>query len=250
MKDFNERVNDLSTLILSSNKAVFFGGAGVSTESGIQDFRGKNGIYKTRNKNFLIPKMEMVLSAPYFKLFPKKFFEFYRKFADKSKNVKPNKAHYVLAKLEEKGYLSGIITQNIDGLHQEAGSKMVCEIHGTKEYTYCSKCNKHYPGDYILKSKEVVPKCNCGGVIRPAFVLFGETLPTIPCMEANDLLDDADLLIVGGTSLNVSPAKDIVAEFKGKIVIINDQPTQFDDKATLIFRENIVDVLSELEIVK
>ena len=237
----NEKIKKLQEIIDNSNNIVFFGGAGVSTLSGLKDFRGKNGLYKeTYNKP---PEYYLSIDCLYNE--PKEFYKFYR---DKmnSLNAKPNVVHKYLVKLEEKDKLKAIITQNIDGLHQKAGSKNVLEIHGTIYKNFCTNCHKEYSAKYIFESNGI-PICNCGGLIRPAVVLYGESLP--PCFELAELyISQADTLIVAGTSLTVQPANLLVDLFKGKnLVIINDSYTPFDNKATLLINEDLEKVFSNLK---
>ena len=218
----------LQEIIDSSDNIVFFGGAGVSTESGIPDFRSVDGLY---NMKYDYPP-ETILSHTFFMNNTEEFYKFYR---DKLivKGVKPNKAHIALAKLEEKGKLKAVITQNIDGLHQMAGSKNVLELHGSTLRNYCMDCGKSYDIDYIESSKGV-PKCECGGIIKPDVVLY---------------ISNADVLIIGGTSLNVYPAAGFINYFKGsKLVIINKAATSADKNADLVISEPIGEVLGSLKI--
>ena len=235
----------LREIIERSKNIVFFGGAGVSTESGIPDFRSKDGLYNQHDIKFDKYQPEYLLSHSCLYNNPKVFYEFYRQKMD-TRNIKPNITHKVLAKMEEKGKLLGIITQNIDNLHQMAGSKTVAEIHGTTNRNYCSKCGKEYSFDYIFNSKENIPKCNCDGLIRPAITLYQENLPKDEVKKADILIDKADCLIVGGTSLTVYPAANYVRNFKGNhIVVINrdkidillneDNDLQINDKLGTVF---------------
>lgn len=236
----------LQELIDKSNNIVFFGGAGVSTESGIKDFRGKNGLYKENKDNNLKVSPEYMLSIDCLINEPKMFFDYYRTNLDCTKYL-PNITHKYLASLEEKGKLKAIITQNIDGLHQKAGSKNVLEIHGTTVKNYCMKCNKEYPGDFIFKSNNI-PKCNCGGIIRPDVVLYGEMLPD-SFNRAIEYISKADLLIVAGTSLTVMPASSLINYFHGKyLVIINASKTSYDDVADLVINDSLGNIFSKLRI--
>ena len=211
-------IKKLQELINNSNNIVFFGGAGVSTESGIKDFRGKNGLYKEKNNLDLPP--EYLLSIDCLLREPELFFDYYRNNMN-SNNASPNITHKYLKKLEDRGKLKAIVTQNIDGLHQKAGSKNVLEVHGTTNECYCMKCYKEYPGEYIFNSKGI-PRCECGGIVRPKVTLYGEMLPD-DYIKAMDYISKADLLIVGGTSLTVEPASSLVRLFNGKhLVIINE----------------------------
>lgn len=214
-------IEKLQKFISESNKIVFFGGAGVSTESGVPDFRSKDGLYNQRDIRFEKYEPEYLLSHSCLRDDPEVFFEYYRQKMD-ARQVQPNSAHQFLVKLEEAGKLSAILTQNIDGLHQKAGSKKVCELHGTTRRNYCSKCKRMYSEDYIFESNELIPTCDCGGVIRPDVTLYEEALPDGVYEFAIDQIINADLLIIAGTSLKVYPAAGFVRYFRGKhIVVIN-----------------------------
>lgn len=216
-----QKIEKLCELIKSHDRIVFFGGAGVSTESGVPDFRSKDGLYNQHDVRFDRFTPEYLLSHSCLVSHPEVFFEFYRQKMD-ARHVKPNPAHIFLAKLEEMGKMTGVVTQNIDGLHQKAGSKKVFEIHGTTTRNYCSKCGKSYPGDYIYESTEAVPRCSCGGVIRCDVTLYEESLPDAAVNGALNALQKADLLIIGGTSLTVYPAASFIRYFGGKnMVVIN-----------------------------
>lgn len=235
-------IEKLQNMIDSSDNIVFFGGAGVSTDSGLKDFKGKNGLYTTSKEE--LP--EYLLSCKCFHEEPEKFFDNYKKMFN-CLNVQPNITHKYLAKLESTGKLKGIITQNVDGLHQKAGSKKVYEIHGTISKNYCLKCNKEYDAEYIFKSNGI-PKCSCGGIIKPKVVLYGEMLSD-DYTTAQYLIYKADMLIVAGTSLTVEPANGLVNIYSGnKLVIINDSETPFDYKANLVLHENLKEVFSNLKI--
>lgn len=238
-----DKIKKLQELIDNSNNIIFFGGAGVSTESGIKDFRGKNGLYKENKYSSKPP--EYMLSNICLYEEPELFFNYYRDNLNCSK-IKPNITHLYLTKLEHIGKLKAIITQNIDGLHQKAGSKNVLEIHGTTARNYCIKCKKEYPSDYIFNSKGI-PKCECGGTIRPDVVLYGEMLPS----EYNDAVEyilNADLLIVAGTSLTVQPASSLISMFNGKhLVIINDKETPYDYLAELVINDSLGNIFSKLK---
>ncbi|MBQ3436259.1 MAG: NAD-dependent protein deacylase [Bacilli bacterium] len=234
-------VERLQKLIDDSNNIVFFGGAGVSTESGIRDFRGKNGLYKEKYKGIL---PEYMLSHECLFKEPKLFYEYYKDNMNCS-DAQPNVIHKYLKELEDKGKLKAVITQNIDGLHQKAGSKNVLELHGTTNRCYCTECGKEYPGEYIFKS-ESIPKCSCGGMIRPDVVLYGEMLPD-SYNEAVHYIMDADLMIVAGTSLTVQPASSLLGYFKGKhLVIINDMPTPYDSMAEIVINKSLKEVFTKL----
>ena len=213
--------NKLREYIEESNNIVFFGGAGVSTESGIPDFRSKDGLYNQHDIQFDKYEPEYLLSRECLYNNPKVFYEFYRKKMD-TRNIEPNITHKVLAKMEKIGKIKAIVTQNIDGLHQKAGSKNVFEIHGTTQRNYCSKCKKEYSSDYIFTINESIPKCECRGQIRPDVTLYGEQLPENAVMCAINAIQKADMLIVGGTSLQVYPAANYISYFSGKhLVVIN-----------------------------
>jgi NAD-dependent deacetylase len=235
----------LRNIIEDSDNIVFFGGAGVSTESNIPDFRSDKGIYNTKSKYPYPP--EIMLSHTFFKDHTEEFFSFYR---DKMiyKNAKPNKAHIALSKLEAMGKLKGIITQNIDGLHQMAGSKNVIELHGSIHRNYCIGCGKSYPLDYILNSKDKVPICSeCGKVIKPDVVLYEESLDMANIENAVRLIKKADVLIIGGTSLVVYPAANMVNYYKNnKLVLINKEETSQDGRADLVIHSPIGEVLSQV----
>ena len=237
---------DISTfqeLIDKSQKIVFFGGAGVSTESGIPDFRSQDGLY---NQKYKYPPEE-IISHTFFSYRTDEFYEFYK---DKMliTDAKPNITHYALAKLEEKGKLLAVVTQNIDGLHQMAGSKKVYELHGSILRNYCMKCHKFYDVNYIKDSKGV-PICECGGLIKPDVVLYEEGLDDAVITGALNAIEEADLLIIAGTSLVVQPAASLINYYNGKdIVLINKSSTPADRRATLVFHEALGDVFSRLKI--
>ena len=245
----DEKIQKLTELIKNSSKTVFFGGAGVSTESGIPDFRSKDGLYNVRDVQFEQYEPEYLLSIDCLEREPKVFYEFYRQKLD-THGIQPNKAHYKLAELEKAGLLAGIITQNIDGLHQRAGSVNVAEIHGSTLRNYCSRCGKRFPADYIFKSTGDYPVCDsCKGMVRPDVTLYGEMLPEEEIYKADSYIRDAELMIVGGTSLTVWPAAGYVSRFRGShLVIINRDSTYYDSSADLVFREPIGEVLSQVEI--
>ncbi|HEX9062481.1 MAG TPA: NAD-dependent protein deacylase [Clostridia bacterium] len=230
--------------ILNSNNIVFFGGAGVSTESDIPDFRSANGLYSETTKSTYTP--EEILSHTFFMSHTKEFFDFY-----KSKmiyaNAKPNKAHLALAKLEEAGKLKAVVTQNIDGLHQAAGSKNVFELHGSIHRNYCMNCRKSFDLSYILSS-ECIPKCDaCQGIVKPDVVLYEEMLDNCVIAKSIQYIKYADVLIVGGTSLSVYPASGLVTYYRGnKLVLINKSATSFDSKADLVISGSIGEVLGSV----
>ncbi|KEZ85793.1 NAD-dependent deacetylase [Clostridium sulfidigenes] len=236
-------IEKLTQILRNSNNIVFFGGAGVSTESNIPDFRSANGLFNARLNMTLSP--EQLVSHTYFIRFPEEFFNFY-----KAKLIypeaKPNGAHITLANLEEMGKLKAIITQNIDGLHQAAGSKNVFELHGSIHRNYCIKCNDSYDMDFILNSKGI-PTCpKCSGTVRPDVVLYEEGLDESVLKGAIDAISKADTLIIGGTSLVVYPAANLINYFKGKnLVLINKSSTSADSRADLVIHDSIGKVLSE-----
>lgn len=228
----------LEALIEKSNNIVFFGGAGVSTESGIPDFRSVDGLY---SQKFDYPP-ETMLSHSFFVRHPEEFFRFYRE-KMLIKGAKPNPAHLRLAALEKEGKLKAVITQNIDGLHQAAGSKKVLELHGSTQRNFCTRCAKSYPPEAVEQC-EGVPRCSCGGIIKPDVVLYEEGLDDMVVNEAIRCISQADLLIVGGTSLVVYPAAGLLRFYRGKeLVLINKGETSADEIATLILREPIGQVL-------
>lgn len=220
MRNTENGIEKLKRFIDESDSVIFFGGAGVSTESGVPDFRSKNGLYNKPDVNFEKYRPEYLLSHTCLVSEPEVFFEFYRQKLD-TRNVEPNAAHYALAELERRGKLKGVVTQNIDGLHQKAGSKRVFEIHGTTSRNYCMKCGKAYPSDYIFKVTGV-PKCSCGGTVRCDVTLYEESLPEDAVRGAVDAISSADMLIIGGTSLTVYPAASYIGFFRGRyLAVIN-----------------------------
>ena len=235
----------LQEIIDCSNRIVFFGGAGVSTESGIPDFRSENGVFNSMQKYGETP--EKLVSHSYFINHTEEFYQYYKEnliFND----AKPNKAHIALAKLEEIGKLKAVITQNIDGLHQKAGSKNVLELHGNANRNYCQICNKKYDANCILES-ENIPRCECGGIIKPDVVLYEEPLNTGLLNFATNYIESADTLIVGGTSLVVYPAAGLITHFKGEnLVLINKSPTDYDSFADLVINEPIGETLGKLRL--
>ena len=234
----------LQEIIDSSDKIVFFGGAGVSTESGIPDFRSQDGLY---NQKYAYPP-EQILSHTFYKNNTKEFFDFYR---DKMLylDAEPNAAHKKLAELEAAGKLTAIVTQNIDGLHQAAGSKNVYELHGSVLRNYCEKCHKFFGVEYIVNNTPV-PKCDiCGGTVKPDVVLYEEGLDGRTIEGAVNAIASADCLIVAGTSLNVYPAAGFIRYFRGKhFVLINRDPTPADSMADLVIHGKVGEVLSKIEV--
>lgn len=239
----------LREYIEESNNIAFFGGAGVSTESGIPDFRSKNGLYNQHDIQFDKYEPEYLLSRECLYNNPKVFYEFYRQKMD-TRNIEPNITHNVLAKMERIGKLKAIVTQNIDGLHQKAGSKNVFEIHGTTQRNYCSKCKKEYPSDYIFTTNESIPKCKCRGQIRPYVTLYGEQLPQNAVMCAINAIQNADMLIVGGTSLQVSPAANYISYFSGEhLVVINREKIKvmLNEETDLMIVDSLGNVFREID---
>ena len=243
MESFEERLRELNDLIKTSKNIVFFGGAGVSTESGIPDFRSKDGLYNTRDVQFEQYEPEYLLSNDCLYRDSKVFFEYYRQKMN-VEGIKPNAAHKKLAEMEEKGKLLAVITQNIDGLHQKAGSEKVYELHGSVLRNYCMKCRKPYSLADIM-AQEGVPRCpECGGMIKPDVVLYEEGLDDWQIRQSVKAISEADVLIVGGTSLNVYPAAGFINYYKGnKLVLINMSETPYDRHADLLIHDSIGKVL-------
>ena len=229
----NKKLEKFAELINNSSKTVFFGGAGVSTESGVKDYRSEDGLYNTVREYGVSP--ETILSHSFFVSKPDVFYDFYYKYFLEI-NVEPNTAHIVLAEMEKKGKLSSVITQNIDGLHQKAGSKNVIELHGTTAVHYCMECGKPYPLEKLKSLKGKVPHCEkCGGLVRPDVVLYEEPLKENVVEKAISEISTADLLIIGGTSLAVYPAAMYIRYFRGSnIVLINKGKTDLDSSADLV----------------
>ena len=236
-------LEELQSVIDKSKRIVFFGGAGVSTESGIPDFRSVDGLY---NQKYDYPP-EQILSHTFFVHKTSEFFRFYR---DKMLclDKKPNKAHYKLAELEKAGKLSAVVTQNIDGLHQLAGSKEVLELHGSVHRNFCTRCGKFYTLDQIL-AMDGVPYCECGGIIKPDVVLYEEGLDQQTLKKAVSYISQADVLIIGGTSLTVYPAAGLIDYYRGKkLVLINRDVTPMDSRADLVVSGKIGEIFSELNL--
>ena len=234
------KIEQLKKWIDESNNIVFFGGAGVSTESGIPDFRSQDGLY---NKKYKYPP-ETIVSHSFFVNHTEEFYEFYR---DKMiyTDAKPNKAHLALARLEEIGRLRAIVTQNIDGLHQMAGSKNVLELHGSVHRNYCMRCGKRYDLSAVTNCNGI-PRCECGGIIRPDVVLYEEGLDDDVIKASVAAIAAADMLIIGGTSLVVYPAAGLINYYNGnKLVLINKSATAVDSRADLVIDDKIGEVLSE-----
>ena len=237
-----EQIEQLKDMIFGARRAVFFGGAGVSTESGIPDFRSVDGIY---HQKWAYPP-ETILSHSFFLKHTEEFFRFYREkmlFPD----AKPGHAHKVLARLEQAGHISHIITQNIDGLHQMAGSKNVIELHGSVHRNHCMKCGKSYPGIEKILSSRHIPRCDCGGIIKPDVVLYEEALDEGNIFNALDAVGQADLLIIGGTSLTVYPAASFVQNYSGgKLIVMNKTPTPMDRYADLVITQPMGEALKQI----
>ena len=233
----------LQELVQDARHIVFFGGAGVSTESGIPDFRSTDGLY---HQKYPWPP-ETILSHEFFMTRPEEFFRFYR---DKMLplDAQPNKAHITLAELEKKGKLTGVVTQNIDGLHQKAGSRVVDELHGSIWRNTCMRCGKKY-GPEAIRDSQGVPLCTCGGRIKPGVVLYGEGLDDETVSHAVSLIRHADLMIVAGTSLTVYPAAGLLNYFRGShLVLINRDPTPADREADLVIHDKVGQVLGGLDL--
>lgn len=237
-------IETLQKWINESSRIVFFGGAGVSTESGVPDFRSVDGLY---NQKYDYPPEE-ILSHTFYRRKPEEFYRFYR---DKMlyTDALPNKAHLKLAELEEKGKLTAVVTQNIDGLHQAAGSKKVYELHGSVLRNYCENCGKFFDINYIIES-DGVPKCDkCNGPVKPDVVLYEEGLDSNTMNGALNAISNADMLIIGGTSLNVYPAAGLIDYYRGnRLVLINMSKTPMDYKADLVIYDKIGKVLSQIEV--
>ena len=238
-----DQINTLQQWIDDSRNIVFFGGAGVSTESGIPDFRSVDGLY---HQKYDWPPEE-ILSRSFFDVRSEEFYRFYR---DKMLclDARPNAAHKKLAELEAAGKLRGVVTQNIDGLHQLAGSKRVWELHGSVHRNYCMKCKKFYPVKFI-KDSAGVPRCSCGGIVKPDVVLYEESLNSKVLEGALEDIQSADMLIIGGTSLAVYPAASLVRYYRGKrLVLINKSPTPYDSHADLLLAAPIGQVLGQIQV--
>ena len=239
--NIEEKINKFDKIIKYSDNIVFFGGAGVSTESGIPDFRSKDGLYNQKYK--FAP--EEILSHTFFINNTEEFFKFYKEKLN-SLDIKPNITHLKLAELEAKGKLRAIITQNIDGLHQKAGSNNVLELHGSVLRNYCMKCNKFYDAEYVFNCKGI-PKCSCGGIIKPDVVLYGENLNEDTIDKSIYYIENAETLIVGGTSLMVYPANGLIRYFRGKnLILINKDATQYDIVANLVINEKLGKIFSTI----
>ena len=244
----DQKLKLLHEIIAGSRHIVFLGGAGVSTESGIPDFRSKDGLYRKSDKRFVKYRPEYLLSDQCLHREPEVFFAYFRKNLD-ARRVQPNAAHIKLAQMEKAGRLDGVITQNIDGLHQKAGSVNVQEIHGSALRSYCVSCRKEYGPDFIFDSTDPIPRCPaCGKMVRPDVTLYGERLPDPAYDNAIRLIQNADCLIIGGTSLEVGSAAGLAHTYHGKhLVIINKGKTKMEGKADLVFHDSIGKMMSLIE---
>ncbi len=243
-----QKIEAFQDILRESLYIVFLGGAGVSTESGMQDFRSKDGLYHKTEKRFSRYKPEYLLSYECLRNEPQVFFDYYRRNLD-ARAVEPNTAHKILAKWEKEGRLKGVITQNIDGLHQKAGSVNVQEIHGTIWKNHCVSCRKTYDVDFIFDSKEIIPHCpECGKTVRPDVTLYGEFLPEEAHQNSVSMIQQADCLIIGGTSLEVGSAAGLAHMYHGKhMIIINKSKTKLEGKAELVFHESIGKLLEQVD---
>ena len=236
-----DKIDTLKRWIAESNRIVFFGGAGVSTESGIPDFRSTDGLY---SQKFDYPP-ETIISHTFYERKPEYFFRFYRE-KMLPLGFEPNITHKVLAKWEQQGKLSAVVTQNIDGLHQKAGSKRVYELHGSVLRNYCTRCGKFHSAEFVKESVGV-PRCDCGGIVKPDVVLYEEGLDQNTIEKAVRAIYHADLLIVGGTSLTVYPAAGLINYYRGnRLVLINRDETPYDARADLVFHERLGEIFSKL----
>lgn len=240
-KNDRSNIEKVKEILLSSNHAVFFGGAGVSTDSGIPDFRGNGGLYDSEEES-----NEYYLSRECLMREPDKFFQFFRNNMV-FQNAEPNDAHFAIARLEERGLIKAVITQNIDGLHQKAGSQRVIELHGTANRYYCTRCGKVY-SDEVLSAQDYIPRCEvCSSLVRPDVTLYGESLDGFNYADAEEEISRADVLIVGGSSLVVNPAASLIDSFQGEhLIIINYSPTPYDGLAEHVIRDSISDVFNIL----
>ena len=236
-----EKLDTLKKWVDESSNIVFFGGAGVSTESGIPDFRSVDGLY---HQKFEYPPEE-IISHSFFVNRPEYFFRFYKE-KMLPLGFEPNITHRVLARWEQEGKMRAVVTQNIDGLHQKAGSETVYELHGSVLRNYCTRCHKFYPAEYV-KNAEGIPRCSCGGIVKPDVVLYEEPLDEQVMFHSIEAIMAADLLIVAGTSLTVYPAAGLIRYFRGKhLVLINRDETPYDDQADLVLHESLGSVFGQL----
>ena len=236
-----DAIETLRRWVSESNQMVAFTGAGVSTESGVPDFRSVDGLY---NQKFEYPP-ETIISHSFYLRNPEYFFRFYRE-KMMPLEVQPNITHFTLAKWEREGHLAAVVTQNIDGLHQKAGSKRVYELHGSILRNYCSQCGKSYPAEFV-KNCNGIPRCGCGGIVKPDVVLYEEGLNDRVVEGALEAISQADMLLVAGTSLTVYPAAGFLRYYRGnRLVLINRDPTPYDDRADLVIHDSLGKVLSRL----
>lgn len=236
-----DAIETLRRWVSESNQMVAFTGAGVSTESGVPDFRSVDGLY---NQKFEYPP-ETIISHSFYLRNPEYFFRFYRE-KMMPLEVQPNITHFTLAKWEREGHLAAVVTQNIDGLHQKAGSRRVYELHGSILRNYCSQCGKSYPAEFV-KNSNGIPRCGCGGIVKPDVVLYEEGLNDRTVEGALEAISQADLLLVAGTSLTVYPAAGFLRYYRGnRLVLINRDPTPYDDRADLVIHDSLGKVLSRL----
>jgi len=242
-----DHIDTLQEMIGAAKRIVFFGGAGVSTASGIPDFRSDDGLYA---KEFEGLTPEMILSQSFFHLHPDAFFRFYKAYMIHP-DARPNAAHRKLAQLERRGKLAGLVTQNIDGLHRQAGNKLVYELHGSIYENHCIECGRFYGLDHVLHA-DGMPRCeSCGCVVKPSVVLYGESLDHCVSTGACREISRCDLLIVAGTSLTVEPAASMISYFRGgarRLVVINREATAADERADLVIRGNVEDVFDAIEV--
>ena len=236
-----DAIETLRQWVSESNQMVAFTGAGVSTESGVPDFRSVDGLY---NQKFEYPP-ETIISHSFYLRNPEYFFRFYRE-KMMPLEVQPNITHFTLAKWEREGHLAAVVTQNIDGLHQKAGSKRVYELHGSILRNYCTQCGKFYPAEFV-KNSNGIPRCGCGGIVKPDVVLYEEGLNDRVVEGALEAISQADMLLVAGTSLTVYPAAGFLRYYRGnRLVLINRDPTPYDDRADLVIHDSLGKVLSRL----
>ena len=236
-----EKLEQLKKWVSESSRIVFFGGAGVSTESGIPDFRSVDGLY---NQKFEYPP-EKIISRSFYEKDPEYFFRFYRE-KMMPLGFEPNITHKVLARWEKEGKLTAVVTQNIDGLHQKAGSQKVLELHGSVLRNYCTRCRKFYAAEFV-RDAQGIPTCSCGGIVKPDVVLYEEGLDEETIERSICAIMDADLLIVAGTSLTVYPAAGLINYYRGnRLVLINRDETPYDHRADLVFRNSLGDIFAEL----
>lgn len=240
-KEYVNDIRQIRKILQHADCAVFFGGAGVSTDSGIPDFRSADGLYNASQE-----ANEYLLSTYCLRREPEKFFDFYKTHM-LYPDAEPNDTHWALARLEDAGIVKAVITQNVDGLHQMAGSEVVHELHGTVHENYCVSCGKQYGLNFMLDA-DGIPRCTeCGSMVRPNVVLYGEGLDAEPFMAAEDIIAEADVLIVGGTSLTVEPAASLVGRFRGDhLIIINYSPTPYDGLAEYVIRDSLSEVFNAL----